>query len=483
VSETLEAHLRRETRNFTSPLGEERVFELATRLARALLAAHEAVPPSYPGCDPARTEMTEAGPRPNGDSPSAREDLVQLGALVCSLLLGRPPHLSWRLDGPPAYAARGLLRRSALRACIEAASAREVLSALEASGRPAVAGSPLWPTFRGDERRSGARADAPTPTRTRPLWRAATGPLVGSPVCTDSWVAAVTTAGVLHLFDAADGRSLEERSLGAGSESSPALSGSLLIIGTEDGEVVGFDLEAGAARWRSAVGRLVRSSPLVSASRVYVGVIDDPGGALVALDAATGETLWRTPLGPAFASPTLLASSVVIGSDDGAVRAFDPDGATLWSTDLRAKVRSTAACLGDRLLVADYAGRVSALGTTDGALIWSQVVGSPIYASPCAARDRCLVGTHAGTVHALSLESGRELFRLTTGGPVVGSAVAVGEAWLVPSTDGTLYGLDDAGARCFTHPTGAAIQASPAAGPERLYVANDAGLTALELAT
>jgi outer membrane protein assembly factor BamB len=481
VSESLQAYLRRETRNFTSPLDEDAVFDLATALAGALAEAHATDPPRFPGCDPERIERTDAGLRLDGRSASAREDLLQLRALVSSLLLGRPPHLSWRLDGPPDYAARSLFRRAALRAFADAPSGRELHQALEGSSRPAVSAAPPWPTFRGDGPRGGARPEAGTPAGLAPRWRAATGPVIASPVCADSWVAAVTTAGRLLLFDAESGRLLDAASLGAGSESSPALSGSLLLVGTEDGALLAFDVEAGTVRWRVNLGRLVRSSPLASDGRVFVGVIEDRGGALAALDAHTGERLWRRSLGPVFASPTLLEGAVAVGSDDGSLRAFDLDGAPLWSAELGGKVRSTAAFAPGALIVADYAGRVCALDAGEGRLLWCQPVGSPVYASPSVRGDRCLVGTHAGTVHALDTANGSELFRLTAGGPIVGSAVAVGDAWLVPSTDGALHLVDRDGASVVAHSTGAPIQSSPALGPGRVYVADDRSLSAFEL--
>ena len=77
-------------------------------------------------------------------------------------------------------------------------------------------------------------------------------------------------------------------------------------MGTDDGELVAVGLAQGEERWRIKLGQLVRSSPLVTGGRAYVGVVENKtAGALVALDAAKGKAAWVRKMGSAFSSPTL----------------------------------------------------------------------------------------------------------------------------------------------------------------------------------
>src|SRR5262249_58178123 len=94
-----------------------------------------------------------------------------------------------------------------------------------------------------------------------PAWEAPTGSVVASPVITRRLVLCLTASGVLLFLDRATGRVLFERRLGGPVESSPALAGGVLHVGTDDGELVGIDARSASEAYRAKVGQLVRSSP------------------------------------------------------------------------------------------------------------------------------------------------------------------------------------------------------------------------------
>lgn len=65
----------------------------------------------------------------------------------------------------------------------------------------------------------------------------------------------------------------------------------------------------GGVRWRVHTGGPVRSSPAVTATRVFIGSGD---GSLYAIDRATGRTVWRFGAGsPVDASPAVAGGVVV----------------------------------------------------------------------------------------------------------------------------------------------------------------------------
>jgi alcohol dehydrogenase (cytochrome c) len=88
-------------------------------------------------------------------------------------------------------------------------------------------------------------------------------------------------------------------------------------------------------------------------------------GELVALDAATGRTVWRRRLPqPDFGCATAADGVVFTTTFDGAVYAFDSDsGATLWKAAMRGGVNACASLAGDTLLVG--AGVPSHRGTLE----------------------------------------------------------------------------------------------------------------------
>jgi outer membrane protein assembly factor BamB len=498
VSESLEDHLRRATRNFTSRLPEDQVLALGARLARELARAHGETPPRHPELEPSRIAMTGTEPRLDGGRPegTVRGDLFELGALLHSLLTGDAPAVAWRLDGPPPADATTLKRRAVLQvlasprggAGVDTAS--DAAAALEAAAHPDTVGTPAWPLFRGAPQRTGAPVrdaggTAGPASRLVPRWHAATGAVIASPIVAGGLVLAPTVDGRLVFVDRGSGRLLHEIRLGSAVESSPALVGSVLHVGTDDGEVVAIDVVTGREVMRLRAGTLVRSSPLPVGDRVLVGVVDDAkkSGAVLAYEAASGKVLWRRKLGPVFSSPALAGEVVLVGSDDGALHALSAaDGAVRWSASLTDRVRATPCCGPELCLVADFKGRLAGVALGDGRLAWSRELGHPVYSSAALGPHAAAVGCHDGRVHGFDPATGAERFRLETRGPVVSSPVAWEDGFLAASTDGHLYLLDaEGGARSAVLVAREGLQSSPALDGDQVVLGSARGLHAVGL--
>jgi len=492
--ETLEDHLRRATRNFSSALPEDQVLALGRDLARELARAHAESPPRHPDLEPRAIVMsTESAPRLEGGAAEGdvAEDLFQLGALLSALATGTEASVSWRLDGPPAPEMSTLGRRAALGALATPrrsdrfATAAAAMAALDAALTAAPGGPAPWPLFRGDPGRTGSRQGAAAASL-QPLWDAPIGAVVASPVVTADAVVAATADGRLAWLDRQNGRILHEVRLAAAIESSPALGDdqTILHVGTDDGDVVGVEMATGRERYRVRVARLVRSSPLPLAGRVIVGVVEGKsGGSLLALDAAKGTPAWVRKMGPVFSSPAVTGPHVLVGSDDGFVHALDAQkGTIVWSVEMGGKVRATPAVAGDAVVVADFTGRLAAIRARDGGRTWTVELGHAAYSSPCARGDLVVLGCNEGHLHAVDVRSGEARFSVPTRGPVVSSPVAAGDFFLCGSTDGSLYLVDPAGRivdRREIAPGG--IQSSPALDGDRAFIGSARGVHALRL--
>jgi outer membrane protein assembly factor BamB len=490
--ETLEDHLRRATRNFTSALPEDRVLGLGLDLARELARAHAASPPRHPDLEPRSIAMTGGAPALEGGTTEgdAAEDLFRLGALLSALATGTEASVAWRLDGPPAASLSTLARRSVLAAMAAPrrsnrfASASAAALALDAALAAGPPGPAPWPLFRGDPGRTGARASPPAASL-EPLWDAPLGPVVASPLVTADAVIAATLDGRLVWLDPGSGRTLHEMRVATAIESSPALGGDqrTLHAGTDDGEMVGVDVVEGRELSRVKVGRLVRSSPLPVGDRVVVGVVEGKSGGVVALDAAKGTPAWARKMGPVFCSPAVAGPRVMVGSDDGSVYALDPaKGTVLWSAPMAGKVRATPAVSGDVAIVADFGGRLAALRVADGARSWTLELGHAAYSSPCVHAGLAVMGCNEGHLHAVDLSTGQARFEVQTRGPVVSSPLAAGDVFLCGSTDGSLYLVDGAGRVAGRREVAAGgIQSSPALDGDRVFIGSASGVHALRL--
>jgi eukaryotic-like serine/threonine-protein kinase len=487
--ETLEDHLRKATRHFTSPLPEDQALALGRDLLREVARAHSEAPPRFPEIEPKSIALVDGRPRlDGGGGPDAASTVFEIGALLHSLLATAPPEVSWWLDGPPPAELGTLARSAALRGLVSSSpdarfpSAAAAAEALDAALRSAPASPSAWTTFRGGPERTGARG-LTNASRLTPLWNVPLGAVVASPLLASTWVLAATTDGRLVWLDRTTGRRLFEKKVASAIESSPALEGDRLYLGTDDGELLALEAETGRDVWRVRIGTLVRSSPLVTDERVLVGVVEGKEGGLTALDAAKGKLLWKRKMGAVFSSPARAGARILVGSDDGSLHAVDLEkGGPVWSAALGARVRATPAVASEVAVVGDFEGRVAAVKLEDGSRLWTRELGASVYSSACLTGSLAAVGCHDGSVYALTLAGGEPAFSLQSRGPVVSSPIAAGDRLLVPSTDGELLMADAAGqvlARASLAAEG--VQSSPALDGNTLVVGSARGLHAFRL--
>ncbi len=101
--------------------------------------------------------------------------------------------------------------------------------------------------------------------------------------------------------------------------------------------------------WRTALPGSSNATPVVSGNRVYLTTLDrtDNNVYAMAVDAGTGAILWRHAVGENLSrgrndmttpSPVTDGERVIFTFGTGAMRAFTPDGALLWSHDLVEKL-------------------------------------------------------------------------------------------------------------------------------------------------
>jgi outer membrane protein assembly factor BamB len=81
-----------------------------------------------------------------------------------------------------------------------------------------------------------------------------------------------------------------------------------------------IEAASGKAAWNFVTRARVDSSPAVAGGRVYVGSSD---GRLYVLDLASGQKQWEFDTGAAVtASPAIAAGRVVVGAQDGRLYCF-----------------------------------------------------------------------------------------------------------------------------------------------------------------
>jgi eukaryotic-like serine/threonine-protein kinase len=302
-------------------------------------------------------------------------------------------------------------------------------------------------------------------------------------------------------------------------ESSAAVVGGAVYVGTQKGELVSVNLADGRERWRyNAESPIGESSPAVARGVVYVG---DLGGVLHAVRADTGQRVWTFKTGGEVkSSPVVTGTRVLVGSYDTHLYCVSAaNGKLLWKLKTRGQVHATAGVAEGLAYVAGcdeimravrvatgreafqihsgaYTGASPALfegnafyGTFNNEVLGVNLAARkigwryqnrdrqfPFYSSAGFAGGRVVVGGRDKMVHSLDAWTGREFWSFGTQARVESSPALADGRVFVGSNDGRLYVLNfDDGRRLADFNLGAPVSASPAIASGRVVVGSQDG--------
>ena len=254
----------------------------------------------------------------------------------------------------------------------------------------------------------------------------------------------------------------------------PAVAYGRLYVGTNPGRFLAIEAETGEIAWEKRFRRCIAASPTVADGVVYQPLMDpspcgnpdrEAPGYMVAMDAESGQELWRFEAGVIESSPALVDGVLFFGSWDRNVYALDVSTRKpLWTFETGDEVKAAPAVAGGTVYIGSYDGKVYAIDAETGQERWSSegragVGGSGnFYATAAVAYGRVFVGSTDGKVYAFGARSGELLWAQSTGGFVYSSAAVYRRTVYVGSYDGNLYALDAAtGDVRWTFPTGGRI--------------------------
>jgi len=271
------------------------------------------------------------------------------------------------------------------------------------------------------------------------------------------------------LLPAAAGDLVWSYATGGAVESSPAVSGGYVYVGSYDNNFYCLDAATGDLVWSYATGGSVFSSPAVSGGYVYVGSVDNK---VYCLDAASGALVWSYATGNrVVSSPAVSCGCVFVASRDGKAYCLDADtGAFVRDWDIGADSSSPAVAGGD-VYVGSGDGWMYRLTPTGSV---GHQLGSRFFSSPAVSEGYVYVGNDDGNVYCLNTSWLGVEWSYPTGGLVQSSPAVSGGRVYLGSNDGNVYCLDAAtGALAWSFQTGDDIVASPAVSGGYVYVAND----------
>lgn len=191
------------------------------------------------------------------------------------------------------------------------------------------------------------------------------------------------------------------------------------------------------------------------AGRIYA---HSGGKFMVALDASTGEEVWRqTALTPFHSAPTIADGRVYVSTDDNELFALDArDGQVLWtyrsiSETARLITAPSPAVLGETVIAPFTSGEIVALRAQNGEILWSDSLTrtggltplssiNDIAASPVILGDRVYALSHSGIMAAFDLRTGERVWTLPAGG--LHAPALVGDYLFIVTVDAEVAAIE-----------------------------------------
>ncbi len=160
-----------------------------------------------------------------------------------------------------------------------------------------------------------------------------------------------------------------------------AVDGNRVYAAGHKGDVVALDLASGRTVWRTRLKASLSGGTAIGDGMVLIGTSD---GQLFALDAASGARRWSVRVNGEVLAPAAISEHLIaLRTVDGKLHALSPeDGHELWAQQEqvpRLSLRGTArpVIAGDLVLCGFDNGKVLAVNTGDGSVQWEAAISPP----------------------------------------------------------------------------------------------------------
>ena len=292
--------------------------------------------------------------------------------------------------------------------------------------------------------------------------------------------------------------------------STPATDGRIVVAFFGSQGVYAYDVD-GRFLWKVDLGRLdlgaydiptvewgSASSPIIWKNLVILQCDTHTDSFIVALNANTGETVWKTDRDelPSWGTPTVATTSKgeeLITNASNFIRGYDPrTGKELWRLGKSSKITAPTPVFADDMLVVEsgrgperpiFVVRAGARGdltlpddkTTSDAIVWSRTGRGSYMPTPLIYKGILYVLNNGGVFDAYNLKTGAELYRQRL--PLVGngfsaSPVAADDKIYLSNEDGDILvvAAGEKFAHVATNSMGELLMATPALSEGVMYV-------------
>lgn len=347
---------------------------------------------------------------------------------------------------------------------------------------PVEAGITAWSSFRNGNQLRGL-ATSPLPEKLELLWKVpvddgvtATAAIVGDHVF------AATYGGELICLERKTGQrvwtyfSAEKKkptSFIPGFQSSPTVTGELVLIGDEDGIFHAVERATGKLRWKHETLAEIVSSAAVVGDRILFGSYD---ATLYCLD-LNGKEIWKFDTADRInGSPAIAGNMTFVTGCDQHIRAINiKTGEQEFDLEIE-RFLIASPCVDKLMLyVGTHESEFLAINLENQEVVWrykDEAREFPIHSSAALTDNLVIFGGQDKLLHCLERKTGKPVWTFAAKGQINSSPVVVGENRVfVGSNDGYVYevGLDD-GIQRWKAKLGRSVTASPAVGEGCLVI-------------
>ncbi|MBV1886695.1 MAG: PQQ-like beta-propeller repeat protein [Parvibaculaceae bacterium] len=257
------------------------------------------------------------------------------------------------------------------------------------------------------------------------LWRTKVEvPFRAAPTASGGRVFTVTNDNQAIAFDANTGRVLWRHrgiteSAGILAATSPAVSGSIVVIPYSSGEVFALRVENGTALWSDSLTRTGNLSSITQLNDIAGRPVIDRGrayaishsGRIVSIDMRTGERVWTRNIA-GVQTPWIAGSFLFLVTTEAEVAALSlRDGRIRWITKLQ-KFRNEEARIdpiqwsgpvlaGDRLVLTSSLGDAVSVSPYTGEVLGKIELSGGVYIPPVVAQETLYIVTDSAELIAL----------------------------------------------------------------------------------
>jgi outer membrane protein assembly factor BamB len=215
-------------------------------------------------------------------------------------------------------------------------------------------------------------------------------------------------------------------STGERTMSSPVISDGTIFFGNDKGTLIAVTTD-GAIKWKFEAGSAVEAPPLVFGNKVIIGCND---GILRAVDKVTGKLIWQYTTDNQIAGSANVwvsgsKAGIVVGSYDYYLHCIEPKtGKSLWKIETDNYVNGTPSILNGKVVFGGCDGIIRVVDPVTGTQLDTVNIGVYIAASPALAGDMAYFGDYDGTVFGLNIRTKKMIWKIPGNGES-GSILAV----------------------------------------------------------